>query len=592
MNHSEFYYNKILSLMRELYADADAAFEKLKKRLESVRLPESAPKQYYGLGKHVTLITYGDSVRRDGEVPLRTLHGFLNAHIKGAENDPIDTVHILPFYPYTSDDGFSVTDYYAINPALGDWDDVRAMSNDYRLMFDAVVNHMSAQSEWFKRFLDGDPAYQTLFMTESPDTDLSMVTRPRTSPLLTPFTKADGSTVHVWTTFSADQVDLDFRNSDTLLRMLDVLLFYVEQGAQVIRLDAIAFLWKRAGTTSLHLPETHKVIKIINAALSVAAQYVEIITETNVPHAENISYFGHMGDEAQLVYNFTLPPLLLHSLITGDVEKFAAWINTLDDVIIESTYTNYFNFTASHDGIGVRPVEGILSPDELDNLIRHVESCGGRVSYRTKPDGSQSPYELNITYVDAAGAPRIDEETHIARFLLTQAVMLVMDGIPAVYIHSLLGSRNDYEGLARLGYNRAINRAKLDAEKVIAELADPNSFRAKVYSRYMHMLRVRERLRAFNPGNYQEAYTHGKVLYIVRGDSIGGQSVDAVFNISHEPQLAQINLSHWIHKDFLFEDQLTGEQFISNSAIPVPPYGVRWLVPRASLEPVQFGTSG
>jgi glucosylglycerate phosphorylase len=542
--------DRIRSLLAQLYPDqAEAVYRRVLDRLIHVHVPE--PRGGYFSEKTVTLITYGDTLRRPDEPPLKTLHGFVNAHFR----DILDTVHILPFYPYSSDDGFSVIDYKAVNPALGAWDNVRALSDDYRMMFDAVINHMSAQSEWFQKFLQGHPDYANLFMTESPETDLSAVTRPRTSPLLTPFTGADGSTVHVWTTFSADQVDLDFRSPDTLLRILDVLLFYVEQGAQVIRLDAIAFMWKVAGTTSLHLPQTHAVIKLFRAALDIAAPHVILITETNVPHDENISYFGDGTDEAQLVYNFTLPPLLLYTLISGHAGKLAEWVNSLP---APTPRTAFFNFTASHDGIGVRPVEGILSPDELAQVIAHVEANGGRVSYRALPDGGKKPYELNITYVDAAGAPNLSEAQHIQRFLLKQAVMLGLAGVPAVYIHSLLGTRNDQTGVEMLGYNRAINRAKLDAETVATELANLDSFRAQVFAGYRALLEARRGHAAFHPQGTQHAFTtdNGAVFGLERSSPDGSQRLLALYNFSGETHTIQVAHA---------------------GTVTLPPYGWHWL---------------
>lgn len=542
--------DRIRALLAQLYPDQlDAVYRRILDRLIHVHAP--APREGYFSEKTVTLITYGDSLRRPDEAPLRTLHGFVNAHFR----DILDTVHILPFYPYSSDDGFSVIDYKAVNPALGTWDDVRALSGDYRMMFDAVINHMSAQSEWFQKFLQGDPDYANLFKTESPEVDLSAVTRPRTSPLLTAFTRADGSTVHVWTTFSADQVDLDFRSPETFLRILDVLLYYVEQGAQVIRLDAIAFMWKVAGTTSLHLPQTHAVIKLFRAALDIAAPHVILITETNVPHDENISYFGDGADEAQLVYNFTLPPLLLYTLISGHAGKLAAWVNSLPP---PTPRTAFFNFTASHDGIGVRPVEGILTPDELARVIAHVEANGGRVSYRALPDGGKKPYELNITYVDAAGAPGLSEAQHIQRFLLTQAVMLGLAGVPAVYIHSLLGTRNDTEGVERLGYNRAINRAKLDADAIAAELTRPDSFRAQVFVGYRALLRARRTHPAFHPQGTQRAFTtgNGAVFGLERASPDGSSRLLALYNFSGDTHTVQAAHA---------------------GTVTLPPYSWRWL---------------
>ncbi len=556
---------RIRALLHQLYPpeQAETACTQIAALTAAAHPAPRYPAPYFS-ERTVTLITYGNTLQRSGEAPLRTLRRFLDKRLRGV----IDTVHILPFYPYSSDDGFSIIDYYAVDPHLGSWDDVIPLSADYRLMFDAVINHLSAQSPWFHKFLAGDPAFQGMFLTESPDTDLGSVTRPRTTPLLTPFIKSDGQTAHVWTTFSADQVDLDYRDPQTLLRILAVLLFYVEQGAQVIRLDAIAYLWKQAGTSCIHLPQTHAVIQLIHAVLDAVAPHVTLITETNVPHDENISYFGNGSNEAQLVYNFTLPPLLLHTVIAGNAAKLTEWINSLPR---PADRTAFFNFTASHDGIGLRPIEGILTAGEIQCLIESTEQRGGRVSYKANPDGSSSPYELNITYVDAVAPPDLPEATRIASFILSQAVMLTLAGVPAVYIHSLLGSHNNIAGMQSTGQNRTINRAKLDTEIVENELDDPLSFRAQIFNAYAHLLKARIGHPAFHPQGSQQAFVfnQGRVLAIERAAPDQSERILALFNITGEAQTVQ--LPEQRHIDILTDEICDG------TTVQLAPYQVRWL---------------
>ena len=558
--------DRILALLTQLYGTTAAAdlLPQVQARLELFPQRSTHTVDRALTERDVTLITYGDTLVREGEPPLQTLNRFAQANLESA----ISTIHILPFFPYSSDDGFSVIDYYAVRPDLGTWDDVGALHPHFRLMFDAVVNHMSAQSEWFRAFLQRKRGYNRLFATASPSDELSTVTRPRTSPLLTAFQTGDGQTLHAWTTFSADQIDLNYRAPETLLRILDVLLFYVERGADIIRLDAIGYLWKEPGTTSIHLPNTHAVVQFYRAALDAVAPDVILITETNVPHAENVSYFGDGRNEAQLVYNFTLPPLLLHTLLSADCSKLAGWLNTLET---PSPETTWFNFTASHDGIGVRPVEGILDGDEVARLIARTEAVGGRVSYKGNPDGSRSPYELNVTYVDAIAGVDDPPETQARRFLVSQSVMLALAGMPAVYVHSLLGSRNDQAGVARSGQNRSINRAQLDADSVSAELADPTSFRARVFNAYSHMLAVRRELPAFHPnaGQTAEALNDGTVLQIVRTPPAGGRPVGCLFNVSSELQEVEV-------AGAVYVDALSGARVLG-PALQLEPYSVLWL---------------
>lgn len=477
----------------------------------------------------VLLIAYGDHLRRSGEAHLRTLHHVLRETVGGVVN----SLHLLPFYPYSSDDGFSVIDYYAVDPALGSWDDINAMRADFRLMFDAVFNHMSAQSAWFQAFLRGEPPYDAYFATADPAADLSAVVRPRTHPLLTRFETARGPQ-HVWTTFSADQVDLNFANPDVLLEMARVLLFYVAQGATFIRLDAIAFLWKTVGTPCIHLEETHLIVQVLRDLLDLAAPGTILITETNVPHDENIRYFGNGRNEAQLVYQFPLPPLTLHTLHTGDASALTAWAASL---ATPGSETTFFNFLASHDGIGMRPVTGILSDAERDALVRLAEDHGGFVSYRSLPDGSKSPYELNISYFDAITHPAItavQPVLAVQRFLVAQAIMLALAGVPGIYLHSLFGSRNWRAGVEQTGHNRAINREKLDAAELRTALDTPGSLRQQVFTGYMRLLRQRTTQPAFHPLAAQRVLTlHPALFAVERGEGVG--RILALHNVSGQP---------------------------------------------------------
>ncbi len=443
--------------------------------------------------KDEVLITYADSLQTPGEAPLATLHRFVSKRFE----EVFSTIHLLPFYPWSSDDGFSVVDFHAVEPALGGWPDVHRLRERFSLMFDFVLNHLSSKSPWFEKFLNETPGFEDLAIEIDPGTDVSEVTRPRARPLLTPFQKESGQTVHLWTTFSEDQIDLNYRSLNVLEKMVEVLCFYTRQGATAIRMDAVAYLWKEVGTSCIHLPETHAMVKLFRKILDVVAPETVIVTETNVPHEENIRYFGHGGDEAQLVYNFSLPPLLLHAFCRQDATVLSDWARGLTAPDPDNTF---FNFTASHDGIGVRPLEGILPPAEIDFLIDRVNRCGGTVSFKADADGGKSPYELNITYVDAMRNPDDGEDPfHALRFLASQAVAQVLPGVPGVYIHSILGSRNWVQGVSATGRARTINREKLQEVSVAAALADGSSLRARIFFPYREMIKIRRSQPAFHP---------------------------------------------------------------------------------------------
>jgi glycosidase len=481
------------------------------------------------------LITYGDQVRKDGEPPLQTLASFCEKHLRGA----VSGIHILPFYPYTSDDGFSVTDFFAVNPALGTWEDVRRLASSFDLMFDAVFNHMSAESAWFQKFLADDPAYRDFFVCVEGEPELSKVIRPRALPLLTEFQCPNGSR-KVWTTFSADQVDLNVQNPEVLLALLDALLFYVSQGAKFIRLDAIAFLWKEIGTTCLHLPQTHRLIQLMRAVLDVAAPGVMLITETNVPHLDNISYFGDGTNEAHLVYNFALPPLVLHSLAAGNAEKLTRWAQSLK---LPTNRVTFFNFLASHDGIGVNPARGILSDEEIDALVARTLAHGGFISYKNMPDGSKVPYEMNIVYFDALNDPSAEEsiEVQVNRFMVSQAIMLSLAGVPGIYFHSLFGSRNDRPGALDSEINRRINRQKFTRAELETELSDEHSLRSRVLRRYKALLSARQSHAAFSPSAGQEILSVDRRVFAVLRTAAGGSEwVLCLHNVSHEAVMLEV----------------------------------------------------
>ncbi len=525
-------FDRVKTILTRIYGEreGESALKRIVPLIEKAVVQKSKGKGYFSQ-EDVVLITYGDSLLGEGQAPLVTLHNFANTYLK----DAISTIHFLPFFPWSSDDGFSVMDFFAINPELGSWKDVVSIGHDFQLMFDYVVNHFSSKGEWFQDYLTGKEGYADFAIEVDPATDLSQVTRPRSLPLLSEYKKHDGSTVHLWTTFSADQIDFNFKSLDVLEKMIEVLLFYVQQGATILRLDAIAYLWKEIGTTCIHLSQTHDMVKLLRAVLDLVAPDVILLTETNVPHEENISYFGDGRDEAQMVYNFTLPPLLFYVFLKEDTTVLSEWAKGLD---LESESNTFFNFTASHDGIGVRPLEGILPAEEIDSLIEVVKASGGQVSYKRNPDGSDSPYELNLTYVDAILADT--ESTRAEKFLASQAIQYVLPGVPATYIHSLLGSRNWLEGVKQTGRARTINRAKLDVEAVVSELNDPSSFRAKVFFPYINLIKTRKGQEAFHPNAPFEILGVDPRLFAIKRSS-QNQRIYALTNISSTSVLLSLS---------------------------------------------------
>lgn len=510
------------------------------------------------------LITYADTIQSANRPPLQALDRFLSTNIGGA----ISFVHLLPFFPFSSDDGFAIIDYRQVRPELGAWADVLKLASHYRIVADAVVNHASQHSRYVRGHCAGDPEYKDFVVQLDPKADTSGVLRTRNLPLLHPFVTKRGLE-YFWTTFSADQVDLNFKNPKVLVEMTDVLLFYILNGASVLRLDAIPYLWKQIGTSCAHLPQTHEIIKLWRDIIDIAAPHVLLLTETNVPHDENISYFGNAGDEAQMIYNFPLPPLLLWSLHSGNATVLTDWARTLEYIGPNATY---LNITATHDGIGMRPTEGILTEAQRAELCDLARQNGGDITGKLNSDGSISVYELNITYFDAINNPSSATplSTQIDRFVLSQAVPMALMGIPAFYLPSFLGSRNATDLVKTTGRPRSINRPSFDTAALVNELSDAASLRSPVLSRIKRLLQIRATLPAFHPDAAQQILDRGASLFLVRRQSNEPrQTIVAAHNVTGNPAPLALPDGPW-------RDAISGGTALGQTTLPA--YAIRWFV--------------
>ncbi len=527
----------------------------------------------------VVLITYGDLVVSETRTPLRTLTDFAEVFFRGL----ISTIHVLPFFPYSSDRGFSVVSYTEVDPELGTWQDIAELGKSFKLMFDGVFNHCSAKSEWFRRFLAGDPAYQDFFINfqsreEIEQDELAAILRPRTSDLLTEFATINGPR-HVWTTFSPDQIDLNFKNPAVMLRIAETLLEYVRRGADIVRLDAVTYLWYEMGTSCAHLEETHEIVKLFRDLLDVAAPHVAIITETNVPHSDNVTYFGDGTDEAQMVYNFALPPLVLHAFLTGSAERLTSWAR---DLVPPSTTTAFFNFLDSHDGIGVMGARGILNEEDIALMCDAIRACGGRVSMKSNGDGSRSPYELNATWLSALSGDATDEavESQVARFIASRAIALVLRGVPGIYLPSMFGSHNDTDAVCRGETFRGINRTAVEEEKLFEAFADPDSIHTPIAKRYIDLLEVRTTTPAFHPNAAQDVLSIDPRVFAVRRTAVDGKTaVLCLVSVSADEvalsiPLSAANLGEGAYTDLASEQEftITGDTW----TVTLAPYQVVW----------------
>ncbi|WP_148569366.1 sugar phosphorylase [Leclercia adecarboxylata] len=555
---------KIKSLINFVYGESfsEAHLKVLLEKIDNAGSVITGKRKAGWDEKDIVLITYADQFSAPGEKALPVFTRFYNEWLSRS----FSHVHLLPFYPWSSDDGFSVIDYHEVAPETGSWRDVAELKKSASLMFDFVCNHMSAKSKWFENYINQTPGYEDFFISVDPETDLSAVTRPRALPLLTPFTLHDGSVRHLWTTFSEDQIDLNFASPEVLIAMVDVLLHYLMEGARYIRLDAVGFMWKIPGTNCIHLEQTHRLIQLFRAITDRVAPGTVLITETNVPHKDNISYFGDGENEAQMVYQFSLPPLVLHAVHCQDVRALCQWASSLK---LPSMKTTWFNFLASHDGIGLNPLRGILPESEILSLVEKLQQEGALVNWKNNPDGTRSPYEINVTYLDALSAKESEDNERIARFILAHAVLLSFPGVPAVYIQSILGSRNDYDGVERLGYNRAINRKKYRAGEIDAELEDNKSLRHSIYHRLTQLIAVRRTEKAFHPDSQTIFETSGAHVFKIIRTADNGERINALFNFSNHQQN--------IHSDIETGRELIAGEDIRSTTLSLNPWQVMWI---------------
>lgn len=531
----------------------------------------------------VILITYGDLIREEGASPLTTLSKFCGLYLK----QTINTLHILPFFPYSSDRGFAIEDFETVDPELGSWKDIEDLASRYKLMFDGVINHVSSKSRWFQRFLDGTPHYKDFFISYDSYDDLtseerSAIFRPRTTDILTKFHTIDGEK-HIWSTFSKDQIDLNYKNPEVLVRVIEILLLYARKGAVIIRLDAVTFLWANPGTSCANLEETHMIVKVFRDILDLVAPHVSIITETNIPHEDNISYFGNGSDEAHMVYNFALPPLVLHTFYTKDTTRLNEWAESLKP---PSETTAYFNFLDSHDGVGLMAVKDLLSHDEIQFIIRRAREHGGYISYKTDKDGQEVPYEINITWFNALcredGTPHTDLQ--VDKFIASRAMALALQGVPGIYLHSFFGTRNDIDVVSCPISKREVNRKALDYNTLTKAIDDPDTLTSKIIRKLNSIISLRTKQSAFHPNGAQKILkVKPEIFAVLRTSPNEDQHILSLINITDdEIQIAiplrevQVLKQEWY--DLISQDKHTFKD--ENISLTLKPYDIVWLEPQ------------
>ena len=520
---------------------------------------------------HSVLITYADSISKNGEPTLVTLRDLLINHFGSLSK----VVHILPFLKSTSDGGFAVSSYDSLEDKFGDWNDLKSISKNHVLMADLVLNHVSSSHQWVQQFIKSqEPGISNVFSPEQ-NLDWSNVVRPRSSSLFSQINTENGPK-QVWTTFGPDQIDLNWQNPKMTLEFLNLIISYLSNGIKWLRLDAVGFIWKESGTTCLHLPKAHSIVKILRILLNNLLDNGVLITETNVPQKENLSYLI-TEDEAHMAYNFPLPPLLLEAIITSRADILNLWISDWPQLPFDTTL---FNFTASHDGVGLRALEGLMNEQRIKGLLINCEKRGGLVSHRRLSNGEDKPYELNISWWSAMeDSSRDSKRFQFERFILTQLLVMALKGVPAFYLPALLASENDIKSFSMTGQRRDLNREKFKLDNLVSVLNNPESNANKNIKYLGNAMDIRSKLEQFHPSSEMECLSKGRSDIVVIKRGKGPKSVFAIHNMTENKinyQLDDYDLPELIDNDFNMKDFLASTKYNWKN-ISLDPFQVIWL---------------
>ena len=512
------------------------------------------------------IISYGDNIYSSQSSSMKIFQKFFQKNLEKL----FDTIHFLPFYPSSSDSGFAVKDHYQIDKKIGNWSDLKKISKSKKIMADVVINHASARGLWFKNFLKRKKPGKDYFLTVNSKFNTSKVVRPRDHKLLKKikiFEKND----YLWRTFSPDQIDLNFKNPSVLLRFIKIIIHLINNGVTIFRLDAIAYLWKQNGTKCINLSQTHEIIKLLRVVTSLLNVQTLIITETNLPEKENLSYFGK-NNEANWVYNFSLPPLLIHAFLFENSSYLNQWSRKLPS----TKHGNcYLNFIASHDGIGIRPTEGILNEKTLSSFLKRLKKNGSKFSYRKVQNKSKKVYEANITVFDALKKSDFDPKGlfFLERYISAHAIMVSFEGVPAVYFNSLFGKSNDEAKYIITGNNRDVNRYKWNFNNITTKLRDKKSKQSIFYRNIGALLETKRKQKAFHPNASRININLGpKIFCFKRISKDKKQSIICMTNLSSKIQTPNFK------KTGSYRDLLNSNlKFREGNSLILKPFQTVWL---------------
>ena len=523
--------------------------------------PKNSKNDYWSENT-ILLITYADSISRG--LSGKTLNDFGKFYKKYLKKF-INSIHFLPFFPSSGDGGFSVKNHNDVDKAYGTWEDIQSLSKQANIMTDLVLNHSSSKGDWYKNFLDDKDPGKNYFYVVDKNYDSSKVVRPRDHDLLTEI-ELQNKKKFLWCTFSHDQIDLNFKNPDVLLEFIKLILKLSSYGIKIFRLDAVAFIWKQPGTTCLNLSQTHEIIKLLRDIVDQLDKNLIIVTETNLPKQENLSYFGK-NDEAHWIYNFSLPPLIVNTFLFEDSVALTKWSMKMPPAQLGNAY---LNFIASHDGIGMRPAEGVLSDKEIKKMLQRLKKNGSKFSMRKLSNNEEKVYEANISLFNALQFTDSDLKGKFAlkRFIAAHCIILAIEGVPAFYFNSLFATKNDEETFANTGVKRNLNRYKWHYSTLVDLIKTNNTIEKNCYEIFKKLISIRKIQPAFHPNATQFTLNLDKNIFAVwRQSRDRKQSIFALTNVSSKTIKLNTNKINLIDDEKWFdllsqETKITDDQYI------------------------------
>jgi sucrose phosphorylase len=423
----------------------------------------------------VMLITYANSMGKN----IAQLEYVLNHIVKGA----VAGVHILPFFPSSSDRGFSPLRYDIVDPEFGDWSDLARLSEKYFLMYDFMINHLSSQSSYFQDFIakkDKSP-FTTMFIRhkdfwpngEPTTEEIERIykRKPKAPNVIVKFN--NGTAERVWCSFGDDQIDLNIQSEVTWQFIQDNLKILADHGAAFIRLDAFAYTTKKVGSTCFF--EEPEIWEILDRVKNILSPYqVEILPEVHEHYAIQLK----LAEKGYWVYDFALPMLLLHALHTGETTNLVHWLQICPRKQLTTLDT--------HDGIGVVDVRGLLTDEQIDRTKDLLFSHGANIKriYNTEAYGNLDIYQINCTYYSALG-------NNNDAYTIARAVQMFAPGIPQIYYVGLLAGKNDIKLVESTKNGRDINRHSFTIEEIARETKRP------VVQKILKLMRFRNEFPAF-----------------------------------------------------------------------------------------------